>query len=451
MPQRDYTLLLRATADTAPVQQQIDALIQRYRTQGLNLTVNINTTQLTNLQNILAQINTTMNNLGNGGGGGNAGGMGGGGGGGVTRGIFDPQAVNLINDRMEQIRSLNGVISKYNINTNETGEATSATVTYTNALNQSISERYALGRLQEGGDLQLLRVGEKLNDNILARTKAMDSNVQAAREFLSASENKNKSNPSVSQGRNLANQIIGVGNTDFNKSQELTNQLNQVKQGAMGASTGMRAFGTELASSMRRVVEYSLSLGLIYGALNQLKQGIQYIKDLNKEMTNIQVLGVQGATTNEEITKLSGSFNDLAKSMGATTIEVARGSTEWLRQGKTVAETEELLKSTLMLAKLGALDTAEATDYLTSTLNSYKLSAKDAESVVDKLIAVDNKAATSAGELATALKFSSSSAQQAGVSLEQLISYIGTVSSVTRASSETIGQSFPQLGRGIGV
>jgi hypothetical protein len=350
---------------------------------------------------------------------------------------------------MTQIRNLNGEISKYNINTNETGEVTSATVTYTNALNQSISERYTLGRRQAGGDLELLRVGEKLNDNILARTRAMESNAQAARQFLVKTQNMNQNNPNVSQGRTLANQIISE--TDFNRSQELTNRLNQVRQGAMGASTGMRAFGTELASSMRRVLEYSLSLGLIYGALNQLKQGIQYIKDLNKEMTNIQVLGVQGATTNEEITKLSGSFNDLAKSMGATTIEVARGSTEWLRQGKTVAETEELLKSTLMLAKLGALDTAEATDYLTSTLNSYKLSAKDAESVVDKLIAVDNKAATSAGELATALKFSSSSAQQAGVSLEQLISYIGTVSSVTRASSETIGQSFPQLGRGIGV
>jgi hypothetical protein len=296
---------------------------------------------------------------------------------------------------MEQIRSLNGEISKYNINTNETGEVTSATVTYTNALNQSISERYTLGRRQAGGDLELLRVGEKLNDNILARTRAMESNSQAARQFLVKTQNMNQNNPNVSQGRTLATQIISE--TDFNRSQELTNRLNQVRQGAMGASTGMRAFGTELASSMRRVVEYSLSLGLLYGALNQLKQGIQYIKDLNKEMTNIQVLGVQGATTNEEITKLSGSFNDLAKSMGATTIEVAKGSTEWLRQGKTVAETEELLKSTLMLAKLGALDTAKATDYLTSTLNSYKLSAEDAESVVDKLIAVDNKAATSAG------------------------------------------------------
>ena len=99
----------------------------------------------------------------------------------------------------------------------------------------------------------------------------------------------------------------------------------------------------------------------------------------------------------------------------------------------------------MMLSKLGALESADATDFLTSTLNSYKLGAQDAASVVDKLIAVDNVAATSAGELATALKYSAATAQQSGVSLEQLISYIGTVSSVTRVSAETIGQSFKTM------
>ena len=94
-----------------------------------------------------------------------------------------------------------------------------------------------------------------------------------------------------------------------------------------------------------------------------------------------------------------------------------------------------------MLSKLGALDAATATDYLTSTLNSYKLSAKDAVSVVDKLVAVDNVAATSSGELAMALKYSAAVGQDAGVTLEQLISYIGTVSSVTRQSAESIGQA----------
>jgi TP901 family phage tail tape measure protein len=61
--------------------------------------------------------------------------------------------------------------------------------------------------------------------------------------------------------------------------------------------------------------------------------------------------------------------------------------------------------------------------------------------VLDKLTVVDNNSATSVAELAEGMKRSANSAQQVGVSLEELISYIGTVSSVTRKSSESIGES----------
>jgi len=164
-----------------------------------------------------------------------------------------------------------------------------------------------------------------------------------------------------------------------------------------------------------------------------------------KEMTKIQVLQAEGAQTPAEIRALAQSYNALAKEMGATTIEVASGSVEWLRQGKTIAETTELLKSSVMLSKLGALDAANATEYLTSTMNSYNMSTSQSVEVVNKLVAVDNKSATSTRELATALRYSAASAQEAGVSLEELISYIAVVSSTTRQNAESIGQGFKTL------
>jgi len=162
----------------------------------------------------------------------------------------------------------------------------------------------------------------------------------------------------------------------------------------------------------------------LQGYLNQLKNAMKYVVDLNKEMTKIQVLQVEGAKTREEIDALGKSYNDLAQEMGVTTIQVAQGSVEWLRQGKTIAETEELLRSSLMLSKLGALESAEATDYLTSILNGFKLEAEDATEVIDKLINLDNNYATSAGEIANAMQRSANSAQQAGITFDELASYI---------------------------
>ena len=204
----------------------------------------------------------------------------------------------------------------------------------------------------------------------------------------------------------------------------------------VGKKTG--GLASSMLQSIKTAAIYALSIGLVYKALREVGEGVQYIKDLDKEMRNIQIVA---GYTDEQIKSLAGDYNILAKELGATTLEVASGSLEWTRQGKSIAETQELLRSTLMLSKLGNVEAAEATEYLTSVLNGFKLEAKDAEGVVDKLVAVDNAAATSTQELATAMQKSSVSAQAAGVDLNTLIAYIGTVSSITRLSAETVGTS----------
>ena len=162
-------------------------------------------------------------------------------------------------------------------------------------------------------------------------------------------------------------------------------------------------------------------------------------------MTKIQVLQIDGAKSNEEISNLAVQYNILAKEVGSTTTEVAKGSVEWLRQGKSIAETQELLKSTMYLSKLGNLDTAQSTEYLTAILNGFQLKTEDAITVVNKLIAIDNIAATSAGELATAMQYSSAIANETGISFDNLAAMIGAVSSNTRLSAEMIGQAFKTM------
>jgi TP901 family phage tail tape measure protein len=132
---------------------------------------------------------------------------------------------------------------------------------------------------------------------------------------------------------------------------------------------------------------------------------------------------------------MAKQYNTLAKQLGATTLEVAKGSLEWQRQGKSVQETQTLLTASTMMGKLANIESAQSTEYLTSILNGFQLQAGDAVGVIDKLVSVDNAAATSVAELASALQRSSNIAQQSGVSFEELVAYIGTVSSVTRRSA----------------
>jgi hypothetical protein len=223
---------------------------------------------------------------------------------------------------------------------------------------------------------------------------------------------------------------VQLGFDNLRTSVKLTDA--EVNKVGSDAKKGFGGWVNELGIAISRTASWTVAMTGFFSIIHAVQGAFEYIVELDKEMTNIKVLQVGGASSTAEIGNLAKSYNDLAREMGANTLEVAKGSTEWLRQGKTISETQDLLKSTLMLSKLGALDTAQATEYLTSTLNGFKMEAKDASKVVDVLIGLDNKFATSSGEIANALSRSSNSAQQAGVSFEKLASMVTVVSSVTR-------------------
>jgi hypothetical protein len=190
--------------------------------------------------------------------------------------------------------------------------------------------------------------------------------------------------------------------------------------------------GQSITKAIYKMALWKVAGDLLFGTLQKLGEARQYIEDLNKELTKLQFVTGQ---SNENVYSIAQGYNALAAELHVTTLEVAQGSLEWARQGKTTQESLGLTRESIELAKLGNLSAAQATEYLTSTLNGFKLEAKDAGGVVSKLIQLDNNYATSAGEIAAALQRSSNSAQQAGIGFDKLAAYITVVSSVTRKSA----------------
>lgn len=230
-----------------------------------------------------------------------------------------------------------------------------------------------------------------------------------------------------------ATNALNVNTQNLNKTQNT--QLKQTKQ----LKEETKGLTSQITQNVAKVIQWAVATTMIYGSLKALGEGVEYVKELDKALTNISIVT---GKTRQETTELGLEYNRMAQRMGVTTAEIAEGSLEWFRQGKTVEETSKLMQSSLMMSKLGNMEAAQATEYLTSVLNGFKFEAEDASMVVDKLVAVDNSAATSVAELASALQRSSNSAQQAGVDFDTLVAYIGTVSSVTRKSAESIGESF---------
>lgn len=283
----------------------------------------------------------------------------------------------------------------------------------------------------------------KKADEWSTRAETMGEKDKTAIQGTSAALKENIAKWEVLKGK------YGQASPEARKVQEEIDRLNKELDKNIAASkrsaVATQSWGDRMAAAIKQTVTYTLTIGMVRKAQQELNKAIQFAIQLNTEMTKVQVLQAEGAQTPEEINELAQSFNSLAKEMGTTTIAIAEGSVEWLRQGKTVQETQELLRASTMLSKLGALSAAEATEYLTSTLNSYGMAAEEAVSIVDKLVQVDNISATSTRELATALRYSAATAKEAGVELEQLVSYIAVVSSTTRQNAESIGQGMKTM------
>lgn len=233
----------------------------------------------------------------------------------------------------------------------------------------------------------------------------------------------------------------------YTKSIKNTNtELEKYRKKQEIAKLSQKTFVDGLKDGLKMFTGYQLGLRAIQATVQLLARAfndaMETIKELNYHMINVQMVAM---TSNEETAELANSYSKLARQLGATTEEIAEGSVEWLRQGKTLEEVESLMEATMTMSKVGAIDAGSATEYLTSTLNGYKMSAQDAMSVVDKMSAVDLAAATSVEELALALQKTANMARTTGVELDEIIGMIATVSEVTRQAPEIIGTSFKTL------
>lgn len=356
---------------------------------------------------------------------------------------------------LEKVRAKASSIGKVTLFGDEKGgvnRIAKATIEYKDALGNVVQEYIQINKqasITQKYTEDLAKDEKEINNIIQKRAslnaKQADEMERAAHQadlFLAKSENLAKTK-SVQATIGKAQEIkVAVSEGDINKVRTLNKEFATLKASLQTGRTGLDSWSEGMRNSIKQTLEYATSIGLVYGALNQLRQGVQYLTELDKEMTSIQLVTGE---TDDEIVKLSLGYNNLAKSLGATTLEVAKGSLEWRRQGKTVEETSELMEATMMMSKLANMESAQATEYLTSILNGFKLEAKDAEDVISKLVALDNAFATSTGEIASAMQRSSVSAQQAGVSMEELASMITVVSDVSRRAPESIGESFKTM------
>lgn len=256
----------------------------------------------------------------------------------------------------------------------------------------------------------------------------------------------------VKKLKNTEVQLTGLLDTASTQKnvQEQLQRLRQIPQVEANVNVEGAEQVDQLSQKMDKAGKSAANMaGQVYVARTALaalrraaQEAAQTVVELDKAATDLAL--VTGDSSSDAY-KLLNEYNEMAQELGATTTQISDAATEWLRQGKTAAETTALIEQSMVLSKVGAMESAEATKNLTSAMKGYGMAVEDVSGIVDKLTAIDLKAAVTASDLAVAMSRTANSANISGVSMDRLLGYLATVEEVTQKSAETIGESFKTI------
>ena len=99
----------------------------------------------------------------------------------------------------------------------------------------------------------------------------------------------------------------------------------------------------------------------------------------------------------------------------------------------------------MILTRLAGISVVDSVESITAALNGFNKAALNSTKVINKIIAVDQAFAVSGKDLAEALKRVGSTAQDAGVSLDELMAVVTTAQQITARGGAVIGNSFKTI------
>lgn len=228
-----------------------------------------------------------------------------------------------------------------------------------------------------------------------------------------------------------------------------TSGLTQLQQALGSVNTaGQRSQSifSSLGSSFREAFSaYSLANLMqdgLYKVTDAGKEALSTVKEFNDLETDLAMATGESRSYASDLTQ---SYNALGQELGSITSDVAKSADSWLRQGRSMSETNQLIKDSMVLSKDAQMDSENASEVLTATLNGFQMNADQAGHINDVLTSIDLESASDAGGIGQALTKVASQANNAGVSLEKTAAMIATIKDVTQDSDDSIGTGLKSI------
>ena len=267
-----------------------------------------------------------------------------------------------------------------------------------------------------------------------------DSEAQKKLNDLTKKERKIDIDVDTSDIDQASKKVDGLKNKDIQVDAKVTGKetIDSTAKSLNNATKSASSFGSTV-KSFAKFGAYLQGFQLLTKAAQEAYQAIKEIDDA------IVDLQVASGESYETVRQMVTGYNEMAKSLGATTTEVTSAADTWLRQGKSVSEANELIQQSMVLSKLGQIDSDDASTYLTAMINGFHVATDEVSSLNDAISSIDMSSAVDAAGLAEATSRVAASADLAGVSLERLLGYEAAIGEASQESMSVVGNSLKTI------
>lgn len=262
------------------------------------------------------------------------------------------------------------------------------------------------------------------------------SNIQKSNQIKNYLDNNTKASKKYgTQLKNLAKEAEDATTqtqlTDIDK--KFKNLKSEI---SVKGLTGNSIF-SEIKRGVSQISEFVGVYGILQAAMNKAGEMVQNTYDVNDAMIDLRMAT---GINNDEANKMMKTYSKMGNQLKATATDVATASTEWMKQGETTEQANQLSKYSIMLSKIGDLSSEDATKYLTSARKGYQItSLSDTSKIIDKISAVDIASATDVGGLAEGMSEVATNANLAGISMDKLLSYLAVIGETTQEGMSSVG------------
>lgn len=204
------------------------------------------------------------------------------------------------------------------------------------------------------------------------------------------------------------------------------------------AGKAANAFGGNMRNALRRVVQWGMATGIVYGLVRAFRNLISTVTGVEQKIANLKKVMDTSVTNFEQLQDGAAGF---AKEFGVSIDEVLDGMVVFGQQGLKTEEIMERTRATMLAVNTTTLSATDATEALTAAHKVFGNEVVGSTGFVDAWGAVAAKHAITAEDLANAVKRSGAAAQVAGVGFNDFLGVVTSIGAVTRQSGKEIATS----------